>query len=261
MIRAGIERLPAAGSATLTLPGGVTGEVLRFGDADADSSPARQAALPFALDGAGMAPPPDWLAAAARGELKVEPLRPSVDPLAEDPPVASPLSDDGERRFGRGLLIHRLLQILPDLPLAARPSALRRYLDKPGLGLDAVLKAAIAKEVEAILDNPEWSRLFSPSSRAEVPLVGEVGGVRVSGQVDRLALLPDEVLVVDYKTNRPPPREQGDVPRAYGRQMAIYRALLRQIYPDRNVTCALLWTEGPRLMRLDDAWLDAAPAS
>ena len=43
---------------------------------------------------------------------------------------------------------------------------------------------------------------------------------------------------------------------AYLAQLAAYRAVLRRIYPDRPVRCALLWTDGPRLMPLDDGLLD-----
>ena len=45
------------------------------------------------------------------------------------------------------------------------------------------------------------------------------------------------------------------MPPGYLRQMAAYQALLEAIYPARAVRCALLWTEGPRLMALDDAVL------
>lgn len=256
MIRSGLAQRTQASVAETALPGGMRGEVLRFGDAPVAPLKAGQAALPFALDGQGMAPLPDWLAAAARGEVEADPLRPSADPLAEDPPAESPLSDERRRRFGRGLLVHKLLQILPDLPASAHPAAIGRYLEKPGLDLEPQLRGEIAHEVGRILDDPAFARLFGPSSRAEVALVGEIFGRRVSGQVDRLAVLDDEVLVIDYKTNRPPPRLIEDVLSAYGRQMAIYRALLRQIYPEKRVRCALLWTEGPRLMPLDDAWLD-----
>ncbi len=256
MIRAGLERLPGRAATTVTLPGGVVGAILSFGDVDVSLETARQTTLPLPLEGARQAPLPEWLAAAVRGEVKPPPLQPSVDPLSDDPPVASPLSDDQQRRFGRGLLVHKLLQILPDLPPAARPSAMRRFLEKPGLGLEAAMRDAILVEVSAILDNSAFTGLFGPASRAEVPLVGMIDGRQVSGQVDRLAVLDGEVMVVDYKTNRPPPRELADVSAAYGRQMAVYRGLLRQIYPDLQVRCALLWTEGPRLMMLDDAWLD-----
>jgi ATP-dependent helicase/nuclease subunit A len=63
------------------------------------------------------------------------------------------------------------------------------------------------------------------------------------------------VLVIDYKTDRLPPATADEVPAAYLRQMATYRALLRQIYPGREVRCALLWTAEPRLMILEDAAL------
>jgi len=262
MIEAGLQRLPTTARVTMTLPGGAGGEGLRFGDAGRSGKPAaQQTSLPFSIDGGSGAALPDWLQAAVRGEVKAAPLQPSTDALAEDPPAESPLSNDHARRFGRGLLVHKLLQILPNLEPAARLPAMRRYLEKPGFGLDVTLRDALSGEVTAILDNPDWRDLFGPSSRAEVPLVGEVEGRRVSGQIDRLAVLDDAVWVVDYKTNRPPPRELGDVPAAYGRQMAVYRSLLRQIYPDRQVRCALLWTEGPRLMRLDECWLDGFEAS
>jgi ATP-dependent helicase/nuclease subunit A len=64
------------------------------------------------------------------------------------------------------------------------------------------------------------------------------------------------VLVIDYKTNRPPPGAAGDVSAGYLRQMAAYRALLRLAFPGRVVQCALLWTYSARLMPLEDALLD-----
>jgi ATP-dependent helicase/nuclease subunit A len=110
------------------------------------------------------------------------------------------------------------------------------------------------------LQHPTFAPLFGPGSRAEVRVVGELAGERgtmvLSGQVDRLVVTPAEVLVLDYKTNRPPPSAEGDVAEIYLRQMAAYRAVLRRIYPDRSVTCALLWTDGPGLMPLSPWLLD-----
>ena len=51
--------------------------------------------------------------------------------------------------------------------------------------------------------------------------------------------------------------DTADIPQAYVRQMATYRALLRQIYPDKSVDCALLWTDGPNLMPVPAEMLDA----
>jgi len=44
----------------------------------------------------------------------------------------------------------------------------------------------------------------------------------------------------------------------YWGQMAAYRELAREIYPKHDIVCALLWTDGPRLMILDDTRLDMA---
>ncbi len=68
--------------------------------------------------------------------------------------------------------------------------------------------------------------------------------------MDRLVVTPDRVLVIDYKTNRPAPARIEDADPAYVLQLAVYAAVLRQLYPDRAVEAALVWTDGPRLMAL-----------
>ncbi|MEO5336356.1 MAG: PD-(D/E)XK nuclease family protein, partial [Magnetospirillum sp. WYHS-4] len=186
------------------------------------------------------------------------PLAPSR-PDEEEPPVRPPLEGDDDARFRRGRLVHRLLQTLPDLAPARRAGAARAYLARPVHRLPEGEQAALAAEVLAVLDHPDAAPLFGPGSRAEVPLVGLVGGRAISAQVDRLAIRDSEVLVVDYKTNRPPPERPEEVARLYLGQMAAYRALLSRVYPGRNLRCFLLWTDGPRLMELPPALLDPPP--
>ena len=55
----------------------------------------------------------------------------------------------------------------------------------------------------------------------------------------------DEVLIVDFKTNRPPPQDERDVPALYATQMALYREAAARIFPGKRIACALVWTEGP----------------
>ncbi len=70
----------------------------------------------------------------------------------------------------------------------------------------------------------------------------------MSGQIDRLVVEDDRVLIVDYKTMRPVPASEDEVAPIYLRQLAIYREALARIYPGRDIRCALLWTQGPLLM-------------
>jgi ATP-dependent helicase/nuclease subunit A len=69
------------------------------------------------------------------------------------------------------------------------------------------------------------------------------------------------VLIADYKTNRPAPRRVDDVPDAYVTQLALYRAVLSELYPAKPVRAALVWTDVPDLMELSAAALDAALAA
>ena len=182
-------------------------------------------------------------------------------PAEAEPGILSPLGGDRGQRFQRGLITHRLLESLPDLPPEARAAAGRRYLASPAHALSEAQQRAILDETLAVMSAPEFAPLFASGSRAEVPLVGVIAGAKgremISGQVDRLAVERDRVLVVDYKTNRPPPAREADVPALYLRQMAAYRALLAEIYPRHRIDCFLLWTDGPRLMQLSPARLAA----
>ena len=130
----------------------------------------------------------------------------------------------------RGTLVHRLLQSLPDIPPERRAKAAADYLARSGGKLAAAARAGIVEQVMLVLEDARFYELYGPGSRAEVPIVGrlQLGGktVRVSGQIDRLAVTQSSVLIGDFKTNRPPPRRIEDVPPAYVRQLALYRAVL-----------------------------------
>ncbi|WP_309139685.1 PD-(D/E)XK nuclease family protein [Siccirubricoccus sp. G192] len=152
--------------------------------------------------------------------------------------------------------MHALLQHLPERAPAEREAAGRRFLARPGHGLAEPDQAEVLAEVLALLALPEIAAAFGPDSLAEAPIAGRVGGHLVAGQVDRLVVTETRVQVLDYKTNRPPPARAEDVAPLYLRQMAAYRAVLRQAFPGREVECALVWTYGARLMPLPPALLD-----
>ena len=213
---------------------------------------------------AAVAPAPlaDWAAAPPPAEpTPPHPLAPSR-PTAEEPPVRSPLGPDDGIRFRRGILIHRLLELLPEAPSARRADLARRFLARPIHELAPAQQEEIAAEVLRLFEDPALAALFGPGSFAELPGAGEIAGADgsaqvIHGQIDRLVIMEQSVLIVDYKTNRPPPTRESDVAAMYLRQMATYRAAVRRIYPDKRVDCALLWTDGPRFMKLAEATLDA----
>lgn len=220
------------------------------------------AAAQEALD-AVRVPLPPWATAAPAAEpVPPVPLAPSK-PGEDEPAAKSPLGTDDSWRFRRGVIVHQLLEILPQLPPARRAEALARWLARPSLAMPEAEQKTFAAEVMAVLTHPDFAAIFAPDARAEVPVVGLAGQVSasvpqkvLSGQIDRLCVGAQEVLVVDFKTNRPPPKDESKVPAVYLKQMAAYRDILRKIYPDKKVRTALLWTDGPYLMPLPDNLLD-----
>lgn len=220
--------------------------------------------------GVAAAPLPGWIGSAPDWRpLGLPPEPPRPVPLAPSrpegadhgpvPAAESPLAerDVGGRRFRRGQLIHELLQHLPDLPPDERWDAAVAYLDKPAHELPGGEAERIADEVLGVLNHPDLAPLFGPDGRAEVPLTGVIGDAVIGGLVDRLVVLPDRVLVADFKTNRQTPGRVEDTPAMYLRQMAAYRALLCEIFPDRTVICALIWTRTARVAVLPGALLDS----
>ena len=61
------------------------------------------------------------------------------------------------------------------------------------------------------------------------------------------------MLIVDYKTNRPPPKDVAQVAEAYLLQLAAYRLAVQRIFSRRRVRAAILWTDGPRIMEIPQA--------
>ena len=215
---------------------------------------------------------PDWMHKPAAREFSMNALSPSmladrvesadhleafstIDPAAYAPQGAAD-------RFERGRILHRLLELLPDHPAHARAGLADRWLDLHANHIAQSVRTAWRNEVMAVLETPAFAPVFGPGSRAEVSVGGQPEGLKpgtmITGQIDRLVVTHQHVLIVDYKTNQPPPEREEDVAPAYLAQMAAYRALIGTLYPQKPVKAALLWTWDAHLMALSEKILDHA---
>jgi ATP-dependent helicase/nuclease subunit A len=220
-------------------------EFQRFGDDPTILDRASTAATPAM-------PLPPWTATDPPAEAFARYASPSD--LGEDTsaPAASPLAAAGGLgRFRRGDLIHRLLQVLPDLAPGEWATGAAALLAREA-DLTAAQREEMAVAALSVLQDPRFAEVFGAGSRAEVAIAGSAArlppGLKISGRIDRLVVLPDRVLVADFKTNRPSPERIEDADPAYLRQMAIYAAVLADIFPGRAIEAALVWTDGPKLM-------------
>jgi ATP-dependent helicase/nuclease subunit A len=209
---------------------------------------------------------PSWLRESAPTEAaRPAPLSPSSAFEEEIGRIASRDSKAGERRkaLERGRMVHRLMQALPDIPPAQRREAAERYLARAVAASPPEERAEIARQVLTLLVDTRYAQIFAAGSRAEVPIVGyiERAGaerVAVSGQVDRLSITDDAVLIADYKSDGVVPERLDEVPAPYVAQLALYRAVLRRLYPAKIVRAALLFTAGPNLIEVPATAMDAA---
>jgi ATP-dependent helicase/nuclease subunit A len=170
------------------------------------------------------------------------------------------------RALQRGTLVHRLLQSLPDLPAERRRGAALEHLARNAQGWSAGERESLAEKVLDLIADSRFAAVFAEGSRAEVAIVGRLTfpgrpPALVSGQIDRLVVRESEVLIVDFKTNHAPPATAAEAPSGYVRQLALYRAVLQKLYPQRAIRAALLWTETPELMEISAPALDAQLAS
>ncbi|MBR0794133.1 double-strand break repair helicase AddA [Bradyrhizobium jicamae] len=239
------------------------GKVMRYTRPDdaagTTGAAASAAAAPIAL--------PQWLRLPAASEASAASLLRPSDP--GDDHVHHVRSGESvllrARALQRGTLVHRLLQSLPDIAAERRREAALHYLARNADGWTEQERAALAGQVLDLIADPRFAAVFAPGSRAEVSIVGRLDRpdqpkALVSGQIDRLVVTASEVLIVDFKTNHAPPKTAGDAPKGYVRQLALYRAVLSQLYPHLPVRAALVWTELPEMMEISAPALDAGLA-
>lgn len=182
--------------------------------------------------------------------LLAKPYTPSR-PDEEETAVVSPICTNDKNRFRRGILIHKLLQYLPDIQFSDKRKVIHDFLfvNAPDLPADDVQR--IVDEIVRLLENKNFSKLFGKNSKAEVPIMGQADGKIISGQIDRLVVDDDEVLIVDFKTNRPAAKSLKDVPSLYLKQLKAYKLLLEQIYVNKTVHTFILWTDTAFLMQIE----------
>ncbi len=148
------------------------------------------------------------------------------------PPIAA-------RRWPRGRIVHRLMQSLPEIP-RSRPQGRRRALSEKSRR--RFLRRRASRYRAAGAHHPQRFDLCrsvcagKPRRSADRRPRRADGAtpIGVSGQVDRLAVTREFVLIADYKTDRAAPRQPDEVPQAYIGQLALYRAVLKQHLPGKN---------------------------
>ncbi|BBC72877.1 double-strand break repair helicase AddA [Altererythrobacter sp. B11] len=200
---------------------------------------------------------PVWATTAVGPEPRPpRPLAPSSagEDQGADPPLPPEVTAAAARR---GVLMHRLLERLPEVALDLREERGSAWLARNAADVAEDQRADMLARALAVIAAPEWAELFGPAALAEVPLAATVEGQVIAGTADRLLVTAERVLVADFKTARRPPATLAEVPLGTIRQMAAYAAALATIYPGRRIEAAVLYTQVPRLIAIPSEMLAA----
>ena len=259
LVRDGLEKAGAADLSPLAFDGApVRRHESGIWPEAAKADPVAQGVAPAAL--------PDWVRARpAPLPAPEKPLSPSQ--LGGAKAIGGDEGDDPDRAMLRGTVLHRLLEVLPGWPEADAGellAAIRRESEQRAtVTLDEGEYGYLLASARAILAGPG---LTAPDGKAllEVEVSGalpELDGHLVHGSIDRLIVDDTRILAIDYKSNATVPERPDAVPEGILRQMGAYAALLAQIYPDRRIETAILWTATGELMALPPDMVRAALAA
>lgn len=200
---------------------------------------------------------PAWVTAPIGPEPRPpRPLAPSSagEEQGADPPLPPEVAALAARR---GVLLHSLLERLPDVAVDRREEAARAWLARQAADIDQAERDDMLARALTVLAHPDWAAMFGPAALAEVPLAATVDGQVIAGTADRLLVEDTRVLVADFKTARRPPASLAEMPESVLKQMAAYAAALAVIFPGRQVEAAVLYTQTPQLIAIPGDILSA----
>ncbi len=156
----------------------------------------------------------------------------------EKKPVSSYLNDKKKSTgmtdgYARGLIIHSILQYMPKIEKERRKNWVRKYLDNISEDKDEIYSKILAF-------NEKYGYLFDLEGKSEITLSGTIDGKSVLVRLDRLCITQDKAIIIDYKSHR---NVSVSLLNEIKKQMLIYKTLVQEIYPNKQVECVVIWVE------------------
>ncbi|QIT36546.1 UvrD-helicase domain-containing protein [Wolbachia endosymbiont of Brugia pahangi] len=158
------------------------------------------------------------------------PLDPSVTHW--DDKKRNTLMTDG---YTRGLIIHSILQYMPKIEKDRRKNWIGKYLDNINIRKN---KDEIYRKILAF--NEKYDYLFDLDGKSEITLSGTINGKPVLVRLDKLCITQDKAIIIDYKSHR---NVSVSSLNEIKKQMLIYKTLVQEICPNKQVECMVIWVE------------------
>lgn len=160
---------------------------------------------------------------------------------------------DRQTALDWGRWMHRLLETLPEFPKDEWLDAAQFLMAGEKSPPNEKQFLDVYKEARMLLTNPHLEPLFFGNNLAEIDISADLSVLGLGpthGIIDRLVFTDDRILIVDFKSNRLVPDVAANVPDGILRQMGAYLTAIEQVYPNRPIDMAVLWTRDGTLMPL-----------
>ncbi len=222
---------------------------------------AQPQSLALAMQNAPEEALPLWLAVPAPGELALPIVLPSriSGQASGASALKKPEGYDRNQARAKGVLIHRLLEVLPNLPAmecASAASAIARAFggETPARDKEDAIENAFAALSSHVFTGSDGQ--FLGEACIAVTLRDRHGKRRgiITGQVDRILFAGSEIQILDYKSGVV--HLDASLQSSFRAQLSAYRLALRRLYPAANIQAALFDTRSMALSRAEGSILD-----
>ena len=153
----------------------------------------------------------------------------------------------------RGNIIHYYLERLSTDKQTSNTALLTEAAAQHSIDLsEPRLESWLTEARKTIEAFPEF---FDPDnyneSFSELPIIYEHQGKRVYGIIDKVIITTDEIILLDYKTHRGSSSDHSELAQTFKKQLAYYREGIKQLWPDKQTKCGLLFTQRNQIIWLD----------
>ena len=135
-----------------------------------------------------------------------------------------------------GIVFHKILEDV------VRSKSLYNVNNHPLIKtLDANLQKKIKNSLEKLVSNNQFQELLKYTLKTEVSFGYKIKSDIKIGRVDLLVIQEDQIIIIDYKSGNKP--NINLIPDQYVDQLKRYKETFTEIYPDKNISCKIIWLE------------------
>ena len=154
--------------------------------------------------------------------------------------------NDGDGSL-RGNVMHRILALLTAKKAMVERSLIQHVAHEFALETEYPELKEWLQEAMRLIHHPSLQEFFDPacfsSAHNEVPIQYSVNGRPVYGIIDRLIINNDNIIVIDYKTQRHATiKNIVKLAAPYHHQIQLYRQGIEKLWPEKPVRSILLFT-------------------